>query len=106
MRSARDTWQTSVRSTMMTTFFGATGVAEQVLEFLVPHFFAEGYSYMPEATVTAEHPTPLNELTDDEILFRDDIRQFADEKVRPLSKKWMRRASLTRVWSSSSSSSA
>src|SRR5437879_4053585 len=87
MRSARDTWQTSVRSTMMTTFFGATGVAEQVLEFLVPHFFAEGYSYMPEATLTAEHPTPLNALTDDEILFRDNIRQFADGKVRPLSKE-------------------
>ena len=42
---------------------------------------------MPEATLTAEHPTPLNALTDDEILFRDNIRQFADEKVRPLSKE-------------------
>ena len=40
---------------------------------------------MPEATLTAEHPTPLNALTDDEILFRDNVRQFAEEKVRPLS---------------------
>ena len=42
---------------------------------------------MPEATLTAEHPTPLNALTDDEILFRDNVRQFAEEKVRPLSKE-------------------
>ena len=39
---------------------------------------------MPEATLTAAHPAPLNSLTDDEILFRDDIHQFAEEKVRPL----------------------
>jgi butyryl-CoA dehydrogenase/short/branched chain acyl-CoA dehydrogenase len=42
---------------------------------------------MPEATLTAEHPTPLTALTDDEILFRDNIRQFAEDKVRPLSKE-------------------
>jgi acyl-CoA dehydrogenase len=41
---------------------------------------------MPEAILTAAHPTPLNSLTDDEILFRDNIRQFAEEKVRPLVK--------------------
>jgi butyryl-CoA dehydrogenase/short/branched chain acyl-CoA dehydrogenase len=29
-------------------------------------------------------PAPLTTLTEDEILFRDNIRQFADEKVRPL----------------------
>jgi alkylation response protein AidB-like acyl-CoA dehydrogenase len=39
---------------------------------------------MPEATLTVAHPIPLNALTDDEILFRDNIHQFADEKVRPL----------------------
>jgi alkylation response protein AidB-like acyl-CoA dehydrogenase len=39
---------------------------------------------MPEAILTAAHPIPLNALTDDEILFRDNIHQFADEKVRPL----------------------
>ena len=42
---------------------------------------------MPEAILTAAHPTPLNALTDDEILFRDNIRQFAEEKVRPLVKE-------------------
>jgi alkylation response protein AidB-like acyl-CoA dehydrogenase len=42
---------------------------------------------MPEATLSAVHPTPLNSLTDDEILFRDNIRQFAEEKVRPLAKE-------------------
>src|SRR5258706_10504756 len=30
-----------------------------------------------------ESPSPLVALTDDEILFRDNIRQFAEEKVRP-----------------------
>ena len=30
---------------------------------------------------------PLTTLTDDEILFRDNIRQFADERVRPLVKE-------------------
>src|SRR5689334_15999841 len=39
------------------------------------------------ATLTAVHPTPLNSLTDDEILFRDNIRQFAEDKVRPLVKE-------------------
>jgi alkylation response protein AidB-like acyl-CoA dehydrogenase len=42
---------------------------------------------MPDATLTAPHPTPLNALTDDEILFRDNIRHFAEEKVRPLAKE-------------------
>jgi len=39
------------------------------------------------ATLTVVHPTPLNSLTDDEILFRDNIRQFAEDKVRPLVKE-------------------
>jgi acyl-CoA dehydrogenase len=42
---------------------------------------------MAEAILTAAHPTPLNSLTDDEILFRDNIHQFAEEKVRPLVKE-------------------
>ena len=37
---------------------------------------------MPETTLQAP-PTPLTTLTDDEILFRDNIRQFADERIRP-----------------------
>ena len=42
---------------------------------------------MSQATLTAPHPTPLSALTDDEILFRDNIHQFAEEKVRPLAKE-------------------
>jgi len=42
---------------------------------------------MPETTLQAAVPTPLTTLTEDEIIFRDNIRQFADEKVRPLVKE-------------------
>jgi alkylation response protein AidB-like acyl-CoA dehydrogenase len=41
---------------------------------------------MPE-TLQLANPTPLTTLTDDEILFRDNVRQFADDKIRPLSKE-------------------
>src|SRR6202034_3081526 len=41
---------------------------------------------MAETTLQAV-PAPLTTLTDDEILFRDNIRQFADDKVRPLVKE-------------------
>ena len=41
---------------------------------------------MPE-TLTPSSPAPLTVLTEDEILFRDNIRQFADERVRPLAKE-------------------
>ncbi len=41
---------------------------------------------MPE-TLQAAAPAPLTTLTEDEVLFRDNIRQFADEKVRPLVKE-------------------
>jgi alkylation response protein AidB-like acyl-CoA dehydrogenase len=41
---------------------------------------------MPE-TLQSSVPTPLTTLTDDEILFRDNIRQFADDKIRPLVKE-------------------
>src|SRR5271165_254704 len=42
---------------------------------------------MPETTVQLPAPAPLTTLTEDEILFRDNIRQFADEKIRPLVKE-------------------
>src|SRR6202451_4866060 len=42
---------------------------------------------MPEATLQASVPAPLTTLTEDEILFRDNIRQFADERLRPLVKE-------------------
>jgi len=41
---------------------------------------------MPE-TALLSAPTPLTSLTEDEILFRDNVRQFAEEKVRPLAKE-------------------
>ncbi len=41
---------------------------------------------MPE-TLQLASPTPLTALTEDEILFRDNVRQFADDKIRPLSKE-------------------
>src|ERR1700691_1807435 len=42
---------------------------------------------MPEATVQASVPAPLTTLSEDEILFRENIHQFADEKIRPLVKE-------------------
>src|SRR5689334_21026649 len=40
---------------------------------------------MPEATIQRAAATPpLIALSEDEILFRDNIRQFADEALRPL----------------------
>src|SRR6202050_1242243 len=42
---------------------------------------------MPETILQAAVPAPLTTLTEDEILFRDNIRQFADEKIRPLVKE-------------------
>ena len=41
---------------------------------------------MPE-TLQLANPTPLTTLTEDEILFRDNVRQFAEDKVRPLAKE-------------------
>jgi short/branched chain acyl-CoA dehydrogenase len=38
---------------------------------------------MPEITLQAPAPTPLTTLTEDEIVFRDNIRRFADDRVRP-----------------------
>jgi alkylation response protein AidB-like acyl-CoA dehydrogenase len=42
---------------------------------------------MPEATLQASVPAPLTTLSEDEILFRENIHQFADEKIRPLVKE-------------------
>jgi len=41
---------------------------------------------MPE-TVLQLPPAPITSLNEDEILFRDSVRQFADDKVRPLAKE-------------------
>ncbi len=42
---------------------------------------------MSDTVLQAAPPAPLTTLTEDEILFRDNIRQFADEKIRPLVKE-------------------
>jgi butyryl-CoA dehydrogenase/short/branched chain acyl-CoA dehydrogenase len=42
---------------------------------------------MSQIVAPAPNPSPLTTLTEDEILFRDNIRQFADERVRPLAKE-------------------
>ncbi len=42
---------------------------------------------MPETPVQVLPPSPLTVLTDDEILFRDNIRHFAEERIRPLVKE-------------------
>ncbi|MFZ0278860.1 MAG: acyl-CoA dehydrogenase [Candidatus Sulfotelmatobacter sp.] len=39
---------------------------------------------MPQTALQSTPPTPLTTFTEDEILFRDNIRQFADERLRPL----------------------
>ena len=40
---------------------------------------------MPEALIDATSvPSPLTTITPDEALFRDNVRQFAEEKIRPL----------------------
>jgi len=41
---------------------------------------------MPE-TLSPAPATPLTVLSDDELLFRDNVRQFADEKVRPVARE-------------------
>src|ERR1700683_2000088 len=42
---------------------------------------------MPDTLLQTAAPAPLTTLTEDEILFRDNIRQFAEDKVRPLVKE-------------------
>src|SRR6202022_3865600 len=38
-------------------------------------------------TLQIPSPSPLTSFSEDEVLFRDNIRRFADEKVRPLAKE-------------------
>src|SRR3981189_3911506 len=41
---------------------------------------------MPE-TLQFASPSPMDSLNEDEILFRDNVRQFAEDKIRPLAKE-------------------
>jgi alkylation response protein AidB-like acyl-CoA dehydrogenase len=43
--------------------------------------------FMPEAALQNLTAIPLTSLSEDEILFRENVRQFAEEKVRPLAKE-------------------
>ena len=42
---------------------------------------------MPETALQNLTATPLTSLSEDEILFRENVRQFAEEKVRPLARE-------------------
>jgi alkylation response protein AidB-like acyl-CoA dehydrogenase len=42
---------------------------------------------MPETIALGANPSPLTTLSEDEILFRDNVRQFAEERVRPRAKE-------------------
>src|SRR5438876_9741157 len=42
---------------------------------------------MPNTTLQLPVPAPLTTFAEDEILFRDNIRQFAEDKLRPLVKE-------------------
>ena len=42
---------------------------------------------MSDTPLQVLSPAPLTSLTDEEILFRDNIRQFADDKIRPLARE-------------------
>ena len=42
---------------------------------------------MPETALQNLTTTPLTALSEDEILFRENVRQFAEDKVRPLAKE-------------------
>jgi alkylation response protein AidB-like acyl-CoA dehydrogenase len=45
---------------------------------------------------TAEYPAPLTVLADDEVIFRDSVRQFADLEVRPLVREMDEHAKMSR----------
>src|SRR6267154_6346702 len=42
---------------------------------------------MPETALQNLPASPLTSLSDDELLFRDNVRLFAEEKVRPLARE-------------------
>ena len=47
-------------------------------------------------TLTAQRSLPLTDLSEDELMFRDQVRQFADERVRPLVAKMDKDAQIPR----------
>ncbi len=57
-----------------------------MLKSKVCHSLPEGIR-MSQIIAPAANPSPLTTLTEDEILFRDNVRQFADDRVRPLARE-------------------
>src|SRR3954471_6770102 len=45
---------------------------------------------------TAEHAAPLTVLAEDELIFRDSVRQFAEARVRPLVREMDEHAKMSR----------
>jgi alkylation response protein AidB-like acyl-CoA dehydrogenase len=45
---------------------------------------------------TAEHPAPLTSLAEDEVIFRDSVREFANARVRPLVREMDEHARMSR----------
>src|SRR5437868_761010 len=54
--------------------------------------FCSRGTHMPETTLQAPSPTPLTTFSEDEILFRDNIHRFAEDKIRLLVKEMDERA--------------
>ena len=47
-------------------------------------------------TVAAQRSLPVTDLSEDEAMFRDSVRQFAEERVRPLVSKMDKEAQIPR----------
>jgi butyryl-CoA dehydrogenase/short/branched chain acyl-CoA dehydrogenase len=65
-----------------------TPLAVSPVRAAVPEFYRMNLreALMHETTLEIT-PTPLTALTEDEILFRENVRLFAEEKIRPLAKE-------------------
>jgi alkylation response protein AidB-like acyl-CoA dehydrogenase len=63
-----------------------------LLQFSVP---SRGV-FMPE-TLQLANPAPLTTLTEDELLFRDNVRRFAEDKIRPLAREMDEKAVFDRA---------
>ena len=57
-------------------------------------------------TLTAQRSLPLTDLSEDERMFRDQVRQFAEERVRPAGRRRWTRRRRSRAPSSTSASSS
>src|SRR5438128_6076780 len=62
--------------------------ALQVLKSLVCHSpFLQVFDMPDTSLQAAPSPAPLTAFSEDEILFRDNVRQFAEDKIRPIVKE-------------------